>query len=72
MAALATPASAAVRDGNARFEVLTPTLMTWVHTLRYDPMIEASLLMMATVMIPALLAVLLLTAGSRVLRSSTR
>src|SRR5205814_4827142 len=29
--------------------VLTPMLMTWVHMLRYDPMIEASLLLMLMV-----------------------
>jgi ABC-type Fe3+ transport system permease subunit len=40
-------------------QVLTPTLMTWVHMVRYDAMIEASLLMMATVLLPAVAAVLL-------------
>jgi ABC-type Fe3+ transport system permease subunit len=38
-------------------QVLTPQLMTWVHMAQYDPMIEASLLMMSVVLIPALLAV---------------
>ena len=49
-------------------QVLTPTLMTWVHMARYDPMIEASLLMMATVLLPALAAVLLTSFGLRVMR----
>jgi ABC-type Fe3+ transport system permease subunit len=51
-------------------QVLTPTLMTWVHMARYDPMIEASLLMMATVLIPAVAAVLLTSAGLRVLKAA--
>ncbi len=49
-------------------QVLTPTLMTWVHMARYDPMIEASLLMMGTVLLPAVAAVLLTSFGLRVLR----
>ncbi len=51
-------------------QVLTPTLMTWVHMVRYDSMIEASLLMMASVLAPAVAAVLLASAGLRVLRSA--
>ena len=47
-------------------QVLTPTLMTWVHMTRYDPMIEASLLMMAVVLIPAVAAVLLAGLGLRI------
>jgi len=46
-------------------QVLTPTLMTWVHMSRYDPMIEASLMMMMTVLIPALAAVILTGLGWR-------
>ncbi len=46
-------------------QVLTPTLMTWVHMARSDPMIEASLLMMMTVLIPALSAVGLTALGVR-------
>lgn len=46
-------------------QVLTPTLMTWVHMARYDPMIEASLLMMMTVLTPALAAVTLVGIGLR-------
>jgi ABC-type Fe3+ transport system permease subunit len=48
-------------------QVLTPTLMTWVHMARYDPMIEASLVMMGTVLIPAVAAVMLTSIGMRVL-----
>ena len=33
-----------------RPEVLTPMLMSWVHITRYDPMIEASLMMMGMVL----------------------
>jgi iron(III) transport system permease protein len=51
-------------------QVLTPTLMTWVHMSRYDPMIEASLLMMGTVLVPALAAVLLASFGMRIARKS--
>lgn len=46
-------------------QVLTPTLMTWVHMSHYDPMIEASLLMMALVLLPALAAVALMAASMR-------
>jgi ABC-type Fe3+ transport system permease subunit len=49
-------------------QVLTPALMTWVHMSRYDPMIEASLLMMAAVLIPALAAVSLTALGLRLRR----
>ncbi len=46
-------------------QVLTPKLMTWVHMSRYDPMIQASLLMMAAVLVPAVAAVLLASVGGR-------
>ena len=49
-------------------QVLTPQLMTWVHMAQYDPMIEASLLMMSVVLIPALLAVGLAALGLRLAR----
>ncbi|HEX3357935.1 MAG TPA: hypothetical protein VHS31_13265 [Tepidisphaeraceae bacterium] len=49
-------------------QVLTPLLMTWVHTLRYDPMIEASLLMMSAVLIPSIIAVILVGFGLRIVR----
>lgn len=51
-----------------RPQVLTPTLMTWVHMSRFDPMIEASLLMMAAVLLPALAGVALTGLGLRALR----
>jgi iron(III) transport system permease protein len=46
-------------------QVLTPTLMTWVHMARFDPMIEASLLMMMAVLVPAIAALTLVTIGLR-------
>ncbi len=49
-------------------QVLTPTLMTWVHMARFDPMIEASLLMMATVLVPGITALLLAGVGVRAVR----
>ena len=49
-------------------QVLTPTLMTWVHSLDFDPMIEASLLMMAAVIGPAIIAVSLASVGLRAVR----
>jgi ABC-type Fe3+ transport system permease subunit len=49
-------------------QVLTPTLMTWVHMSRFDPMIEASLLMMGGVLVPSLAAVVLTGIGLRVVR----
>ena len=52
-------------------QVLTPTLMTWVHMARFDPMIEASLLMMLTVLVPAVLAVVLTGLGLRLTRLRT-
>lgn len=52
-------------------QVLTPTLMTWVHMARYDPMIKASLLMMATVLLPAVAGVTLAEIGSRLSRFAT-
>lgn len=50
--------------------VLTPMLATWVHMARYDPMIEASLLMMSVVVIPWALVVLLTTLARRRLGTS--
>ena len=51
-------------------QVLTPMLMTWVHMARFDPRIEASLLMMAIVLLPALGAVTLTALGVRLFRLS--
>lgn len=39
--------------------VLTNLIQTWVHTVRYDPMIEASLLLITLITLPVLLAVVL-------------
>ena len=54
--------------------VLTPRLMTWLHQLRSDDMINAALLMMMAVVVPALAAVVLSGIGMRVtaLRAKTR
>jgi iron(III) transport system permease protein len=49
-------------------QVLTPTLMTWVHMVRYDSMIQASLLMMASVLVPALAGIALTAVGLRAAR----
>ncbi|MDB5173881.1 MAG: iron transporter permease [Phycisphaerales bacterium] len=49
-------------------QVLTPTMMTWVHAQRSDPMIEASLVMMAVVLVPALAAIALTAIGLRLTR----
>lgn len=51
-------------------EVLTPMVMSWVHIQRYDAMIEASLAMMAIVIIPAGLAVALIAWGLRLAKSA--
>ncbi len=58
-------------------QVLTPLLMTWVHMARFDPMIEASLLMMMAVLFPAIAAFILVgiglkLAGLRAGRNSQR
>lgn len=43
------PATVILQPQNPR--VLTPMIMSWVHILRYDPMIQASLLMMGLVLL---------------------
>lgn len=53
-------------------QVLTPTLMTWLHMAHYNSMIEASLLMMASVALPAVAAVLLTSFGLRITRRHFR
>jgi ABC-type Fe3+ transport system permease subunit len=53
-------------------QVLTPTLMTWLHMAHYNSMIEASLLMMASVAVPAVAAVLLTSFGLRITRRHFR
>jgi ABC-type Fe3+ transport system permease subunit len=52
-------------------QVLTPQLMTWVHMAHFDPMIEASLLMMSVVLLPALAAVALVGLGLTIARRAT-
>jgi DNA-binding beta-propeller fold protein YncE len=47
-------------------QMLVPMLMTWVHMLRYDAMIEASLLMAGVVVVLGLAAVILGRFGMRV------
>jgi DNA-binding beta-propeller fold protein YncE len=49
-----------------RPQMLVPMLMTWVHMLRYDAMIEASLLMAGLVVVLGLLAVVMGRFGMRV------
>ncbi|HWE95301.1 MAG TPA: hypothetical protein VG269_15145 [Tepidisphaeraceae bacterium] len=53
-------------------QVLTPTMMTWVHAQRSDPMIEASLVMMAVVLVPATAAIALTAIGLRLTRRGMR
>lgn len=50
-----------------RPQLLTPMLMTWVHMLRYDAMIEGALLMAAIVLVATAVAVVLTRYGLRVL-----
>ena len=49
-------------------QVLTPTMMAWVHMARYDPMIQACLLMSSVILVPAVVSVLLISMGARVLK----
>jgi hypothetical protein len=46
-------------------QVLTPRLMTWLHQLRSDSMIEAALMMMMTVLFPAAAALTLISIGRK-------
>jgi iron(III) transport system permease protein len=46
-------------------QVLTPTLMGWVHIARSDAMIQASLVLVGTVIVPAAAAVILVRAGTK-------
>jgi len=48
-----------------RPQMLVPMLMTWVHMLRYDPMIEASLAMAGIVVVLGAIGVVLGWIGSR-------
>jgi ABC-type Fe3+ transport system permease subunit/sugar lactone lactonase YvrE len=48
-----------------RPQVLVPMLMTWVHMLRYDAMIEASLMMVVMVIVLGAVAIVLIRIGRR-------
>jgi DNA-binding beta-propeller fold protein YncE len=50
--------------------MLVPTLMTWVHMLRYDAMIEGSLLLMGIVVVLAVGVVILTWLGRRIPKSA--
>jgi ABC-type Fe3+ transport system permease subunit/DNA-binding beta-propeller fold protein YncE len=50
--------------------VLVPLLMAWVHTLRSDDMLEASLLLMTTTMVLGAIALALVHFGRRLLRAT--
>jgi ABC-type Fe3+ transport system permease subunit len=58
------PATVLLQPSNP--QVLTPTLMTWLHQQRSDDMIKASLLMMITVLLPGLGGVILTAVGLRI------
>ena len=45
--------------------MLVPSLMTWVHTLRFDPMIEASLLLAGLSVVLAVVISVLVALGLR-------
>jgi ABC-type Fe3+ transport system permease subunit/sugar lactone lactonase YvrE len=49
--------------------VLVPLLMAWVHTLRSDDMLEASLLLMSTAMVLGAVALMLIHLGRRLSRT---
>ncbi|HVT88988.1 MAG TPA: 6-bladed beta-propeller [Tepidisphaeraceae bacterium] len=49
-------------------QMLVPMLMTWVHMLRYDAMIEASLVMAAMVVVLGAIALAMGWAGRRAIR----
>jgi ABC-type Fe3+ transport system permease subunit/DNA-binding beta-propeller fold protein YncE len=63
-----TEVPATVLISPLRPQPLVPLLMGWVHMLRYDDMIQGSLLLMAMAMVAALAAAGLIALGVRVLR----
>lgn len=66
MALSLTEVPAAILLSPQRPPMLTPMLMTWVHMLRYDAMIEASLLLMSIVaLLGAAVAALVWAQGKR-------
>jgi ABC-type Fe3+ transport system permease subunit len=52
-----------------RPQPMVPMLMTWVHMLRFDPMIEGSLLICGMVLVLAVVAIVLTLVGSRAVRA---
>ncbi len=52
-------------------QMMTPQMMTWVHTLRFDSMIEMSLLMIFVVTVMALAVVALSWVGTRAIAVSS-
>lgn len=67
-----TEVPATVLISPLRPQPLVPMLMGWVHMLRYDDMIEGSLLLMGMAMALSLCAALLIWAGLRWLKRGSR
>jgi iron(III) transport system permease protein len=63
-----TEVPATVLISPQRPQPLVPMLMTWVHMLRYDSMIEGSLLLCGLVLVLAIGALVLTIVGSRAVR----
>jgi hypothetical protein len=63
-----TEVPATVLISPQRPQPLIPMLMTWVHMLRYDAMIEGSLLICGMVIVLAIGALFLTVTGSRAFR----
>jgi DNA-binding beta-propeller fold protein YncE/ABC-type Fe3+ transport system permease subunit len=57
------PATVLISPLSENFRPIVPLLMTWVHMLRYDDMLEASLLLMGMAAGLTVVAVLLLSLG---------
>jgi ABC-type Fe3+ transport system permease subunit/DNA-binding beta-propeller fold protein YncE len=55
-----------------RPQLLVPLLMTWVHMLRYDAMIEASLVIVGMVVVVGVVAVVLARVGARMMSNGKR
>ncbi len=64
-----TEVPATVLISPQRPQPMVPMLMTWVHMLRYDSMIEGSLLLCGIVIVLAIGALLLTVIGSRAVRA---
>lgn len=65
-----TEVPATVLISPLRPQPLVPMLMTWVHMLRYDDMIEASLLLMSMVFVLGIIATGLVALGVRTVAGS--